>query len=647
MRKIKHSISRKPIPKVKLVSLTGKTWFDADGSLFEWSGNTGNIPTGLTPTSGYVVYNVTGGTVDGGYYYKWNTPSSNTWNKITGTTSQINSQIYDTHQIPLFLESSVDEYGPMVDFDGDVEQNTITANFSYDISCTDYTITIYNTTNFGKLKQLRDATYSVQFNGGTKLSMSANQPLIKNVSTNGVQNIKITLDSPFLTSQVVKSVNVDCTQFVNVSPTPTNTLTPTITATPTVTPSVTPTRNATPTVTRTSTVTPTVTPTNTVTPTVTPTITVTKTLTPTGTPTRTVDSTPTPTSTATPTVTPTITVTNTVTPTNASPTPTTTVTPTVTPTNTLTPTITVTPTVNCSFGIGVVVLSPSPTPTNTVTPTITATNTVTPTITPTNTLTPTITPTTTVTPTVNCSFGIGVVVLSPSPTPTTTVTPTITVTNTVTPTVTPTVTVTQTPSPTMDCTYVFEYNPIDNPTTNIIIGSGLIDVFVDTDKVTEMKIIQKTSGTSEYDDFVSLSTTKSDRRLPHTVIPVSDSYLLGPLDKSIGAFNFYRFGVNIQLLRENYSSINVFEFDLWGKRTNSSTGDIPIRFTRGIKINSLSDVTPNNGVDFSNGTVHPNDDVIADETFTTKITAPQGVFQRFATFVYDKTNNTFNYKNLI
>jgi hypothetical protein len=48
--------------------------------------------------------------------------------------------------------------------------------------------------------------------------------------------------------------------------------------------------------------------------------------------------------------------------------------------------------------------------------------------------------------------------------------------------------------------------------------------------------------------------------------------------------------------------------------------------------------------------MHPNDSVIKDapdNTITTKITAPQGVFQRFATFVYDKTNNTFNYKNLI
>ncbi len=540
---------------MKLVSLTGKTWYDADGSLIEWSGTTGNLPTGLTPTSGYTVYNVTGGTVDGGYYYKWNTPTSNTWNKITGTTSQINSQIYDTHQVPLFLESSVDEYGPMVDFDGDVEQNTITANFDYDISCTDYTITIYNTTNFGKLKQLRNATYTVHFDDGSKLPMNANQSLIKNFATNGPQTIKITLDSPFFTSHVSKNVIVDCTQFINPSLTPTNTVTPTLTATPTVTPSVTPTRNATPTVTRTSTVTPTITKTNTLTPTVTPTITVTNTVTPTGTPTRSVDSTPTPTSTVTPTsltptptttvtptVTPTITVspTNTVTPTvtstttvtptvtstvtpstpdptpaeTSSPTPTATVTPTITATNTVTPTITatntvtptitatntvtptitvsptttltptVTPTVNCSFGIGVVVLAPSPTPTTTVTSTVTPTITITPTVTSTTTVTPTVTLTPTVTPTVDCSFGIGVVVLAPSPTPTTTVTSTVTPTVTVTPTLTSTVTLTPTVTPTNTVTSTITLTPTVTttptvtstvtPTVNCSFGIGVV-----------------------------------------------------------------------------------------------------------------------------------------------------------------------------
>ena len=160
-----------------------------------------------------------------------------------------------------------------------------------------------------------------------------------------------------------------------------------------------------------------------------------------------------------------------------------------------------------------------------------------------------------------------------------------------------------------------------------------------------MKLVQATSATSEYDQFVSLSETKSDRRLPSNVVPVSNSYLLAPYAKS--STTFYRFGINIALLKQNYPNINVFEFDLFGKRTDGSSGDIGIKFTKGIKINSLSDVNPNNGVDFSNVISHPNDVVETDSSDVTRITASQGVFQRFAKFVYDKTNNTFYYTNLI
>jgi hypothetical protein len=159
-------------------------------------------------------------------------------------------------------------------------------------------------------------------------------------------------------------------------------LTPTATETQTPTPSITPSNTETPT------------PTPTETPTNTPTQTSTVTLTPTNT------ETPTPTSTlpdsnfllqedlfmilqedgfgiliqfpsSTPTPTPTSTETPTSTPTET-PTPTTTTTLTATPTNTETPTNT-----------------PTPTPTNTETPTQTPTNTETPTQTPTNTNTPT------------------------------------------------------------------------------------------------------------------------------------------------------------------------------------------------------------------------------------------------------------------
>ena len=67
-------------------------------------------------------------------------------------------------------------------------------------------------------------------------------------------------------------------------------------------------------------------------------------------------------------------------------------------------------------------------------------------------------------------------------------------------------------------------------------------------------------------------------------------------------------------------------------------------------MNPQIDVSPLNGVDFGN-IMHPNDQYyLYEDTIgevTTKITASQGVFQRFATFVYNKLNNTFTYTNLI
>jgi hypothetical protein len=204
----------------------------------------------------------------------------------------------------------------------------------------------------------------------------------------------------------------------------------------------------------------------------------------------------------------------------------------------------------------------------------------------------------------------------------------------------------------IDCEANFEINQITiQPPLTTQIGSALIDVFVSS-SVTEMKLVQSTSSTSEFNQFVSISTTKSNRRLPSIVVPVSNSYLLSPFSKS--TIGFYRFGINIALLKQNYPSINVFEFDLFGKRTDGSSGDIGIRFTRGIKINSLIDISPSNtgGVDFAPVQAHPNDDLptgfpTVDPSNVTRVTASNGVFQRVATFVYNKTNNTFNYTNLI
>ena len=82
MKRIRHSIKRKNIPQTKLVSLTGGFWYDSNGELISWTGNTGNAYIG--PSTGDTIYNVSGGTVTSGYY-RWGTPISNRWNLLVGS----------------------------------------------------------------------------------------------------------------------------------------------------------------------------------------------------------------------------------------------------------------------------------------------------------------------------------------------------------------------------------------------------------------------------------------------------------------------------------------------------------------------------------------------------------------------------------
>ena len=242
---------------------------------------------------------------------------------------------------------------------------------------------------------------------------------------------------------------------LSVTPTTTQTSTPTQTPTNTATPTVTPTQTTTQTQTQTKT------PTQTTTQTRTPTQTTTQTRTPTQTPTQTNTSTQTPTNTATQTQTPTNTPTE-----SQTSTPTQTVTPTNTETQTPTPTNTETPT-NTPTQTETQTPTPSTTATLGLTPTATETQTSTPTITPTNTetSTPTETPTNTQTPT-NTETS------TPTETPTNTQTPTNTETGTPTPTQTPTVTPTntetstptETPTNTQTPTNTETSTPTETPT---------------------------------------------------------------------------------------------------------------------------------------------------------------------------------------
>jgi len=190
VKKIIHKIRRKEIPNLSLVSLSAQQWYDNEGNLIPWSDNTGYLPTGYTPSQGFVVYNTTTGTTDNLVqgYYKY---SGSTWHQVTGTTSQINSQIYDDTQLPIFLESSAYEMGQMYAFDGQVGQNKITANFSYDVECD--VVTVYNTTNYGSLSVLADAEFTIHWGDGTSEPIESNGSVTKQFSTQGEQNIYRTM----------------------------------------------------------------------------------------------------------------------------------------------------------------------------------------------------------------------------------------------------------------------------------------------------------------------------------------------------------------------------------------------------------------------------------------------------------------------
>ena len=430
MKRIKHTIQRKSILQVKLVSLTDQAWYDYDGNIIFW-----NTLSNTTLLTGTTVYNITGSTVTDGHYV-WGTPTPNIWNFIDPT------KVYGDYQLPLYLNAKVDEYGPMVEFDGNINDDKFSANFSYSGICgsSTFDLIVYNTTNVGKLKPMETAVFTVYWGDGTSSNLPVNGQATKQYTSNGDRTVIVKLVSPWTTEQVTKIITVNCEAFVTPTPTPTKTPTPTPTKTPTPTPTATPTATPTPTTSPTSTPTPT--PTRTPTPT------------PTGTPT------PTPTTSPTPTPTGDCAFDVDLGIVTATPTPT----PTPTPVCefdvdlnvvTATPTPTPTPTNNCEFGVDLNVVTATPTPTPT----------------PTNNCefgvdlnVVTATPTPTPTPTPNCNFDVDLGVVTATPTPTASSTPTPTPTASSTPTPTPTSTPTPTPTPTaVECISSFTITEVNDP----------------------------------------------------------------------------------------------------------------------------------------------------------------------------------------
>lgn len=119
-----------------------------------------------------------------------------------------------SYQIPVFLDSSVDEMGVMVSFDGDMEQIEQLCNFTYKQSGS--TITIYNSVNPDKLRKITEQTFTISWGDGTTSGLTVNSGIVGNnlpsvsKTYTGSTEYTITISSstPWSTDVLKKTVTV-------------------------------------------------------------------------------------------------------------------------------------------------------------------------------------------------------------------------------------------------------------------------------------------------------------------------------------------------------------------------------------------------------------------------------------------------------
>jgi len=124
--------------------------------------------------------------------------------KTTGTTS---------FQIPIYLESTVDEMGVMVGFDGDLMQVEQLCNFSY--TQTGSTIQVYNTVDSSQLRHIVDQVFTINWGDGKYSGITVSQNVNENLptlthtySTSSKYTISISLNSPWNSQMLSKIVTV-------------------------------------------------------------------------------------------------------------------------------------------------------------------------------------------------------------------------------------------------------------------------------------------------------------------------------------------------------------------------------------------------------------------------------------------------------
>jgi hypothetical protein len=220
MKKNEYTILKRQIPDVNLHSETGTFWFDTE--INDWkSWYSASVPIdGMVPSSnetgslhlvrdikwypditytgsvvlfysGKTYQSLTGSNLNNipsgsvywkeveqvainntkGKYYKWD---GDNWNLYTGFTG------YE-YEIPIYLESDVDEMGVMVSFDGNMEQVEQLVNFTYRISGSH--VTIYSTVNPDKLRKIVDQDFTIDW--GVKQNITGSLSITGSLDSNG------------------------------------------------------------------------------------------------------------------------------------------------------------------------------------------------------------------------------------------------------------------------------------------------------------------------------------------------------------------------------------------------------------------------------------------------------------------------------
>jgi len=197
MENNRYTLRLKSIETGSLTSLTDQTWYDPNDNIIPWSGSNGVY---IGPEVNDVVYN--SGSLSEGYY-RWGGTS---WSTIT------REEAYDTYDLPVYLESTADEMGGMVGFDGDIQQTELLCNFNYTITGGN-TVRLYNSVDRDSLKIIVNETFDVDWGDGNTNTISVgtgnNLSFLQHTyGSNGTYNVSISLNNVWANKKTTKKITV-------------------------------------------------------------------------------------------------------------------------------------------------------------------------------------------------------------------------------------------------------------------------------------------------------------------------------------------------------------------------------------------------------------------------------------------------------